>query len=314
LTKLLSFMMALALAGVLAHQVSRNEDTNQGKLWSDPGPIASRDLFWGSGSADRAPQGPFTFVEENPRGTSPKVVVTDARGKTWDVKFSAESHSEVAANRLMWAFGYPVQEMYYVHEGRIDGAKNLERADSDIRPDGTFWEARFKLRDPKVVKGEGWALANNPFVDSKELSGLIILFALMNNWDTDLDRNQTIYAITNDKGAVEHWYLADDVGASFGRFDLQSPIKWNLDEYRKDKLIATADDDAIELNYRAYGTPQTRIPMAHARWFVKMAQDLTPAQVRRAFEAAGTPNAQIDGFVETFMSKLGELKAAVGGT
>ena len=28
-------------------------------LWKDPGPIASCDLFWAMGHAERAPQGPF---------------------------------------------------------------------------------------------------------------------------------------------------------------------------------------------------------------------------------------------------------------
>jgi hypothetical protein len=85
-----------------------------------------------------------------------------------------------------------------------------------------------------------------------------------------------------------------------------------LDQYRKDKLIASASPDAIVLNYRAYGTPPTRIPMAHARWFAKMASQLTRVQVKAAFDAAGTPANEIDGFVDVFMSKLAELKSAVG--
>lgn len=280
-------------------------------IWFDPGPIADRDLFWGSGSASRAPQAPFAFVEENLKGTTPKVVVTDAAGRAWDVKFSSESHAEVAASRLLWAFGYPVEEMYYVHTGRITGVPDLERAHSDIKDDGTFVEARFRLRDPNLKDTGEWSLTANPFSGSRELSGLIILLALTNNWDTEATKNTEIFTFRQADGSTRQLYMASDLGAAFGRFDPESPIKWNLEEYRKDKLIASVEPDAIVLNYRAYGTPPTRIPMAHARWFVSMASELSRAQVRRAFEAAGTPADQIDGFVDVFMRKLDELKAAI---
>lgn len=282
-------------------------------LWRDPGPIAQRDAFWGGGSAERAPKPPFTFVKENTKGTSPKVIVTDANGVEWSVKYGPEAHAEVAAARLLWTFGYPVQETYYVHEGSIAGARDLQRAREVIKPDGTFWEARFERRDPKIVEGEGWPLSGNPFDGTKEMSGLLLLFALINNWDTDLAKNQAIYTVTTDAG-TEQWYMADDIGASFGRFDERSPIKWNLDEYRKDKLIARVEPDAIVLNYRAYGTPPTRVPMAHARWFASMASQLTEAQVRKAFEAAGTPADRIGGFTAVFMQKLDELKKAAAGS
>lgn len=81
-------------------------------LWRDPGPIASLDLYWGSGHETRAPQGPFTFVEEDTTGTNPKITVKDARGATWDMTFDEEVHAEVAANRIVWALGYFVEEQF----------------------------------------------------------------------------------------------------------------------------------------------------------------------------------------------------------
>ena len=308
-SRVIGFVLAAGLFA--AHQAQSFGQSRV--LWRDPGPLAQRDLFWGNGAGDRAPKPPLAFVKENTKGTSPKVIVTDANGAEWSVKFGAEAHSEVAAARLLWAFGYPVQEMYYVHEGQIAGVKDLQRADEVIKPDGTFWEARFERRDPKMVEGEGWPLSGNPFDGTKEMSGLLLLFALMNNWDTDLAKNQAVYTVTTDAG-TEQWYVADDVGATFGRFDERAPIKWNLDEYRKDKLIARVEPDAIVLNYRAYGMPPTRVPMEHARWFVSMASQLSEAQVRKAFDAAGTPAEQAAGFTAVFMRKLEELKKATSGS
>lgn len=283
-------------------------------IWKDPGSVESKDLFWGSGSKDRAPRPPFTFVEENKKGTVPKIVVTDAAGVTWNVKFEAEAHSEVAANRIMWAFGYPVEEMYYLHSGDVQNMKRLQRAGDWINTKGRFENgARFKRDDPALDKVGGWALLDNPFKDQPAFSGLLILLALTNNWDTDLTKNTEIFNHKKPDGSVEQIYMVGDLGASFGRFD-DPPKKWMLDQYRKDKLIDKVEAGAIVLNYRAYGTPPRRIPIEHARWFARMSSRLSRAQVKAAFDAAGTAPSDIDGFVDMFMAKLAELDAAVKTT
>ena len=117
-------------------------------LWRDPGPIGSLDLFWGSGAEARAPQGPFTFVEEDTTGTNPKITVKDSRGATWDMKFDEEVHAEVAANRIVWALGYFVEDQYFVREGTVTGATGLSRAATFIGPGGAFKNARFRARNP----------------------------------------------------------------------------------------------------------------------------------------------------------------------
>jgi hypothetical protein len=100
-------------------------------LWRDPGPIESLDLAAGPGGAANAPTAPFTFVKEEKRGISQKVVVTDARQKKWMVKFGEEAKPETFASRIAWAAGYPVRASYYIASGQIDGMP------------GTFHDARF---------------------------------------------------------------------------------------------------------------------------------------------------------------------------
>ena len=303
--------VAMQAAAQSAAPAAKAAPAGPAVLWRDPGSVASKDLFWGPGSKDRAPKPPFTFVEENLKGTVPKIVVTDAAGVEWGVKFEAEAHSEVAANRIMWAFGYPVEEMYYLHNGVVQGLKQLRRGGDHINSSGKFERgARFKRDDPSLDKVGGWALLDNPFRNEPSFSGLLILLALTNNWDTDLTRNTELFNHKKPDGSIEQIYMVGDLGASFGRFD-DPPKKWMLDQYRKDKLIEKVEADAIVLNYRAYGTPPKRIPMEHARWFAKMSSKLTRGQVKAAFDAAGTLPADIDGFVDVFMSKLAELHAAV---
>jgi hypothetical protein len=77
----------------------------------------------------------------------------------------------------MWALGYLVEETYLVTDGVIDGVGTLERAYEAIGPAGRFKGARFERRPQGVERRSGWTIQENPFVGSKELSGLILAVA-----------------------------------------------------------------------------------------------------------------------------------------
>jgi hypothetical protein len=287
-------------------------------LWRDPGRIAARDLFWGAGSAAAAPRGPFTFVEEDLSGHNPKVSVRDAAGRQWDVKFGEEIHSEVAANRIVWALGYFVEAQYYVPSGLIRGAASLGRAREHIAADGRFRGARFRFRDPAMPRTEEeWTVARNPFVGTRELSGLEVLMTLLNNWDMEGPRNNRVLRARGPRGGLERRFLVSDLGATFGRMGggiMSRRSKWNLEDFRDEKFIERVEAGAIRLAYKGYDPHIDRIPMAHARWFAGLAAQLRPAQVRRAFEAAGAQPQEIDGFSATLLEKISALRAAVATT
>src|SRR5688572_27520829 len=112
--------LLLTLFGLCLQPAAFAQKSEKGKesagthvLWRDPGDIASRDLRYGPGSPELAPQPPFTFVEEVKTGESPKFKVRDARGVKWNVKLGPEAQSETASTRLVWAVGYFAEEAYY---------------------------------------------------------------------------------------------------------------------------------------------------------------------------------------------------------
>ncbi len=283
-------------------------------LWTDPGPIASRDLFWGAGSADRAPQGPFTFVEEDAGGTQPKIVVTDARGVTWDVKFGEEAKAEVASNRFVWSLGYPVEEMYFVATGVVKGARNAGRAAKHLAAEGNFMNARFRRHNDHIVRtDERWTLKESPFVGQKEMSGFMILMTMLSNWDIGGTRNTKVLRVTLPDGTVERRFTVTDLGATFGRMGgpVSDHSKWNLADYQKEGFIEKVEDGVVHLDYDGAASGVDRVPLEHARWFAGIVSQLTEEQVRRAFEAAGATPQEIDGFSKRFLEKIGELQAAV---
>src|SRR5258705_11605646 len=208
-------------------------------LWHDPGSIAQLDLFWGPGDASRVPQGPFTFLEESTHDSNAKIRVRDARGVIWDVKFAEEVHAEVAANRIVWALGYPVEEQYFVRQGTVLGAKGLGRAAEYVGPGGAFRDARFRRQNPEMLRtNEEWSLSENPFIGSQEMSRLYILMTMINNWDIDGARNNKVVRAVAPDGHVERQMLVADLGGTFGKMGgLFSHSKWRLDDFRKARFL-----------------------------------------------------------------------------
>ncbi len=280
----------------------------QNVLWTDPGPIATRDLFWGNGSAERAPKPPFAFLEEDTDGTQPKVIVRDANGREWSVKFGDEVHSGIAASRIVWALGYVADEMYFVKSGTITGVTGLKQAAKALGPDGAFTNASFRLRDARAERAaDRWTFGTNPFAGSKELSGLAILMTMIGNWDIQGDRNNRILDVDG-----KRLYIVSDLGATFGKMGavLAPRTKWNLDDFRKEEFIEKVDGGMVDLDYEGYGGIN-KVPVAHAAWFAKLASQLTDTQLADAFRAAGAPPEEVAGFAARMREKIAELQKAV---
>jgi hypothetical protein len=300
-----------------AVSTARADDKVRRILWRDPGPISAKDLSWGD-KLEGAPQPPFKFVAEDTSGTKPKVDVIDAAGTTWGVKFTSatstgiEVHAEIAASRLMWALGYLVEESYYLPEGQITGVPRLRRAGDAIAPDGTFRVARFEKRPANVTRVGHWDLQNNPFVGSRELSGLKILMMLISNWDLK-SSNTAILRGPSVGGGGEEWFIISDLGTAFGRSGglLKKPTRWNLDHYGDEHFIRRVVRGTVEFTGVLPDMQHVEVPVQHARWFAGLISQLRPDQLRQAFEAAGASPAEVDGFSAHVTTRIKELQAAV---
>lgn len=312
-----SWWVALAVT-VSAVQLGSATDKTTAVLWRDPGAVATKDLYWGQGSPDRAPAPPFTFVKEDRSGTKPKVQVTDANGVLWAAKFPSDSrsgievHAEIAASRLLWALGYVVEEHYFVGNAAIVGVKEgvRRRTARLFGPDGSFPAARFERRVPDSPKSRRWDLDHNPFAGSPELSGLKVLALLMNNWDAR-PGNTSILRVPTAEG-VEERYLLSDVGTAFGRMPGPAgwPTRWNLMHYQGSDFVRAVVNDTVTFCHGLDKSPPLVVPLEHARWLLALTSQLTDAQVRRAFEASGASAQEVDGFSTHFMERLDQLRSA----
>ncbi len=293
-------------------------------IWRDQGDIATLNLFYGAGAKEHAPDpnGKYTFVKEDLKGTSPKFDVEDEQGVRWRVKLGQEPQAETAATRLLWAAGYFVDEDYYLAEVKVAGLPKLHRGGKFISTDGTVRGARLERRPNNVKKIGDWDWLDNDFVGTKELNGLRVMMALLNNWDLSADNN-SIYEVDD-----ERRYLVSDVGATFGKTGNSfSRTKSVLRDYANSKFIEKVTADYVNFvmhsrpffltvfnvrNYRARTRMERvtkHIPRADAKWLGQRLSRLSEGQVRDCFRAAGYTPEEIEGYTKVIQERIAALNA-----
>jgi hypothetical protein len=301
-------------------------------LWKNPGDIGRRNLLYGPGSPRLAPVAPFTFIEEDKSGESPKFDVKDARGVTWRVKLGPEAQSETVSTRLVWAVGYFAEEAYYLERAQIVGLPKLSRGREYVgRDTRNVYGARFEPRREEVKRGKDWDWNDNPFEDSKELSGLKVLMILLNNFDARSANNRIFY-VRNSEGELEARYTVSDLGATLGKADGLGGrrTKNNLKDFLSTRFVTGMENDGRVVDFD-YDTRPTKlgmfsivyppyylgevkkeknmrgIPTEHARWIGSLLSQLSDEQLRDAFRAANYNQPTMEGYVRALRERINQL-------
>jgi hypothetical protein len=296
-------------------------------IWRQPSDIESLDLAAGPGGVEGAPLEPFTFVEEHTSGSRPCVSIRDARGRKWRVKWGNEVRTETLATRLAWAAGYFVETTYYVREGRIDGAEDLDRARGLVSEDGRFCDARFELDEEAVIKHfdeHSWAWNDNPFVGTRELNGLKIVMMWLSNWDAkdvrDVARgsNTAIFEYPQPDGSREARYLIIDWGAAFGRWgSIMRRGRWDSEGFaaESETLVQGIDGEYVQFAYTGQRTSDIArgIRVSDVEWLMRSLGRLSDSQIAAAVAASGGTPEEVTGFTRALRARLDHL-AAVAST
>ena len=300
-------------------------------LWEDPVDIATRDLYYGArGKEDMPSAGAvFTFEKEDLDGTNPKYVVRDGKGTKWKVKLGDEARPEPVASRMVWAAGYFVDEDYFLPKIQVQNIpSDLKRGRKLVGPDGTMTDVRLKLESKTDRKKIGtWDWKTSPFAGTRELNGLRVMMALMNNWDLK-DVNNGVFEAKGSSGP-ELIYEVTDLGASFGspRFDTgYAHDKGDLKAYTKSTFIENIRDD--EVDFGVPGKPSLpilfnpaqfvkrqdltwigkHIPRADARWMGELLSNLSAKQIQDAFRAGGYSAQEANQFTTIAQDRIAQLR------
>jgi hypothetical protein len=303
----------------------RQHAAKAGVLWRDPGDIRRRDLYYGPGSKERAPEAPFRFLNEVKEGGMPKFEVEDARGVKWRVKLGPEAQAETVATRLVWAVGYNSEESYYFDRAHIDGMRNLSRGQKYVQGDSVIG-ARFEPRRKDIKRGEQWGWSKNPYKHTRDLNGLKTMMVLLNNWDTFKKNNRVLKY--QDSG--EDRYTVTDLGATMGAvggFGAHRS-KNNVKDFERSRFISKVKNGNVKFDYnlkpkkfgllslvyppyyfrqRKATNQMNKVPIGDAAWIGSQLSQLSDDQLRDGFRAAGYDRATTERYVRALRNRINDL-------
>ena len=302
---LIAVSMAFLLAGTSLLGQSKKDkpkplppDAKQ-VLWQQPSDIASRDLFLGPGGEAMKPDlSSVTFIRDESRSYSKKYRVRDGSGHEWVVKIGPEAQSETAATRLVWAAGYYTDITYLVPH-------------VDIKGKGSFDNVRFEARGRGVKRmDQRWDWSKNPFVGTRELQGLKVLMALINNWDIQ-NHNNNVLVVTNEAtGEKVAQYIDSDLGASFGKEGrFIGHTRNRPEQYVADtKFVKGVEKGFVRFDYKGKNQHLLEgITVEQAKWIGGILSQLSDQQIRDAFRAANYAPEQIEQLTRVVRARINEL-------
>jgi hypothetical protein len=301
------YLGVLASAAILAGCRTTIKSTIEGpptaaqiaELWVEP--ERNRDLFWGVGGRALAPDPsvPYTVIDMKRGGFSRGFTVTDPKGREWSTKFPPEAATEVAASRILWGVGYHQPPVYYLQEWRALKANS---------PNPQL-PARFRERAPDFYGLDStgtWSYYSNPFVGTRQLNGLLALHAMLGNSDLKELQNAT-YELKEAKEGARRWYVARDLGQTFGRTGALDPPRGDPDVFDKTRFITGVEGGYVRFDYRGrHKALFEKITPADVRWICQRLAALSDAQLQDAFRAAGYPKATADRFISRLQQKIAE--------
>ena len=269
------------------------------ELWVRP--ESRRNLFYGVGGKQLAPDPAvrYTVIEIKRSGFSRGYTLKDAEGGEWSAKFPPEAQTEVAASRILWGLGYHQPPIYYVAEWTAEKATS---------PNPQL-PARFREKAPGLHgldAKDPWSYYQNPFVGTRELNGLIVLHVMLGNSDLK-DQQNVVYTLTEPLEGAKIWYVARDLGQSFGRTGAVDAPRGDPAVFEQTPFINGVARGKVQFHYRGrHKLLLANITPADVRWICGALRQLTDEQWRDAFRAAGFVKPIADRFITRMKQKIDE--------
>jgi hypothetical protein len=275
------------------------------ELWVEP--PANRDLYWGVGGKELAPDpdAKYTVTEVKTAGFSRGYDLIDDKAREWSAKFPPEALTEVVASRIHWGIGYHQPPIYYVTKW------NAEKA-----PGNPQLPARFREKDPDLhggLEADGsWSYYQNPFVDTVQMRGLIVLQAMLGNSDLK-DEQNVLYKLKERAEGATIWYVARDLGHTFGHTGLIDAPRGDIEAFESTPFIRGVANGRVKLEWDGrHGALLENITPADVRWICGRLAKLTNRQWEDAFRAGGYDKELTGRFIHRLKQKIAEGLALKG--
>jgi hypothetical protein len=269
------------------------------QLWVEP--ERNRDLFYGVGGRRLAPdpEAKYKVIEIKRGGFSRGYTLIGPGEREWSAKFPPEAGTEIIASRLFWGIGYHQPPVYLL------SGWTAERATS---PNPQL-PARFREKTPDLHgldAGEAWSYYQNPFVETRQMNGLLVLQAMLGNSDLK-DEQNVIYTLEREHEGANRWYVARDLGHTFGRTGVIDAPRGDIEVFESTPFIRGVENGRVNLEYRGrHRVLFEHITPADVRWICEQLNRLTDRQWTDAFRAGGIEGPLADRFIRRMKQKIAE--------
>jgi hypothetical protein len=312
----LVLLLNLSSSTAFAQEKSKEKDaqpTGTPVLWRDPGDISSRNLLLGPGGEEMKPDiSNLTFLEADNTGYSGGFRLRDGNGKIWVAKLGKEAQPETAASRLLWAVGYMTEIHYLFPCVHIKGAPEISKPAPRCEGKG-YENVRFEARPENVKRLGEWSWTSNPFQGTKEFKGLIVMMALINNWDLKDSNNKIIHVKGGANGDELH-YILSDLGATFGKTGGFMTHNRNAPkDFVKTKFVTGMEGNNVKFGYSGKnGGLMKGISVSDAKWIGGLLSKLSDQQITDAFRAGNFSPEDTQMLARAVRARINELVALPG--
>lgn len=275
-------------------------------LWEEPQDLTARDLYLGPWGQEHAPdpRAVYTFLRPKQGGVNPGVVVRDPLGHEWHVKQSApdnvrgaEGPVEVVLSRILSAVGYHQPPVYFLPSFM------MSRRGGSGRPEPG---GRFRLSDPDFKTRGTWKWMDNPFAETRQLRGLLVILLIFNSSDLK-NANNVLYDVRAG-GTVTQWFVVRDLGTALGETGRLAPTRSDPALLGRQPLVADVRDGFVRFHY--HGLHQElfdrHITVDDVEWAGALLSRLGDKQWRDAFRAGGYPPDITERFVTVVRARVAE--------
>jgi len=273
------------------------------QFWVEPG--RNRDLYWGPWGERNAPRPDVLYKLDgiDSGGFSRKWDVKDESGREWSVKMGPEAQSEVTTSRILWGVGYHQPPNYYLEKWKVDNGKQVANGSP----------GRFRPSLKELDQAGDWSWSENPFADTLQHRGLLVLLVMLNSADLK-DNNNSVYDLPRPMEGARRWFVVRDVGSSLGETGW-GPQRNDIDQFEKRGFITGVEDGFLrfDVSGRFSGFLQEQLRPEDARWICQRLQRLTPRQWRDAFRAGGYDDAATERYIRKIREKIAQGLAVSRG-
>ena len=280
-------------------------------MWREPVDLESRDLFYGIGGrkGEPDPTDKFRFIGKITSGHSEKIEVEDSRNRRWTVKFGEEPRPETVASRIVWAVGYHTDQDYFVSQADIEGR-------------GIVRDVRFERDNDGFKKVDRWDWNKNPFVGTRELDGLKVLMALVNNFDLKTENNKIVRPSKQKPGEPEfHIYYVNDLGATLGSTgkwfggvplfgEAPAGTKGSARDFAEQDFIDRVHNGTVTFHMKRMRAQRAiaGVKVENARWMGDLLARLSDKQLADAFRAGCYSEETIQLYVRSLRARIKQLQ------